>query len=133
MTRTRTTAAVILGAIALTAVASGHTPSLQTRPPNIVVIVADDMGYADIGVHGSRDIPTPHIDAIARNGVRFTDAYVSGPFCSPTRAGLLTGRYQQRFGHEFNLGAAARRRAAADGVNAGRPVEGSGLSDSVVR
>lgn len=75
------------------------------RPPNIVVIVADDMGYADIGVHGSPDIRTPHIDALARDGVRFTDAYVSGPYCSPTRAGLMTGRYPQRFGHEFNLGA----------------------------
>ena len=76
----------------------------QTRPPNIVLIVADDMGYADIGIHGSKDIPTPNIDALARAGVRFTDAYVTGPYCSPTRAGLLTGRYQQRFGHEFNLG-----------------------------
>jgi arylsulfatase A-like enzyme len=72
------------------------------RPPNIVLIVSDDMGYADIGIHGSRDIPTPNIDAIARGGIRFTNAYVSGPYCSPTRAGLLTGRYQQRFGHEFN-------------------------------
>ena len=79
----------------------GHA---QGRRPNIVVIVADDMGYADIGVHGSTDIPTPHIDALAKGGIRFTDAYVSGPFCSPTRAGLLTGRYGQRFGHEFNLG-----------------------------
>lgn len=75
----------------------------QRRPPNIVVIVTDDMGYADIGVHGCKDIPTPNIDALARSGIRFTNAYVSGPYCSPTRAGLLTGRYQQRFGHEFNL------------------------------
>ena len=78
-----------------------HPVCAQVRP-NIVVIVADDMGYADIGVHGSREIPTPNIDALARNGIRFTDAYVTGPYCSPTRAGLLTGRYQQRFGHEFN-------------------------------
>lgn len=76
----------------------------QARPPNIVVIVADDMGYADIGVHGSKDIPTPNIDALAATGIRFTDAYVSGPYCSPTRAGLMTGRYPQRFGHEFNIG-----------------------------
>src|SRR4029453_9499955 len=76
----------------------------QRRPPNIVVIVADDMGYADVGIHGSKDIPTPNIDALAKGGIRFTDAYVSGPYCSPTRAGLLTGRYQQRFGHEFNFG-----------------------------
>jgi arylsulfatase A-like enzyme len=60
------------------------------------------MGYADIGIHGSSDIPTPNIDALARGGIRFTDAYVSGPYCSPTRAGLMTGRYPQRFGYEFN-------------------------------
>ena len=75
----------------------------QLRPPNILVIVTDDMGYGDIGIHGSKDIPTPNIDALAKVGIRFTDAYVSGPYCSPTRAGLLTGRYPQRFGHEFNL------------------------------
>jgi arylsulfatase A-like enzyme len=72
--------------------------------PNILIIVGDDMGYADIGVHGCKDIPTPHIDSLAKNGVRCTSGYVSGPYCSPTRAGLLTGRYQQRFGHEFNPG-----------------------------
>jgi arylsulfatase A-like enzyme len=70
--------------------------------PNIVLIVGDDMGYADVGFHGCRDIPTPHLDALAASGVRFTNGYVSGPYCSPTRAGLITGRYQQRFGHEFN-------------------------------
>jgi arylsulfatase A-like enzyme len=72
--------------------------------PNILVIVGDDMGYADIGVHGCKDIPTPHIDSLAKNGVRCTSGYVSCPYCSPTRAGLLTGRYQNRFGHEFNPG-----------------------------
>jgi arylsulfatase A-like enzyme len=76
----------------------------QNPRPNIVVIVADDMGYGDIGVHGCKDIPTPHIDSLAKNGVRCTSGYVSGPYCSPTRAGLMTGRYQQRFGHEFNPG-----------------------------
>jgi arylsulfatase A-like enzyme len=72
--------------------------------PNILVIVGDDMGYADIGVHGCKDIPTPSIDSLAKNGVRCTSGYVSCPYCSPTRAGLLTGRYQNRFGHEFNPG-----------------------------
>lgn len=78
----------------------------DARKPNIVIIVGDDMGYADVGVHGCKDIPTPHIDSIAKNGIRCTSGYVSGPYCSPTRAGLLTGRYQQRFGHEFNPGPA---------------------------
>ena len=76
----------------------------DARKPNILIIVGDDMGYADIGVHGCKDIPTPHIDSIAKNGIRCTSGYVSGPYCSPTRAGLMTGRYQQRFGHEMNPG-----------------------------
>lgn len=74
--------------------------------PNILFIVGDDMGYADVGFHGCKDIPTPNLDALAASGVRFTNGYVSGPYCSPTRAGLLTGRYQTRFGHEFNPGGA---------------------------
>jgi arylsulfatase A-like enzyme len=81
--------------------AAGLAPA---APPNVVVIVGDDMGYADVGFHGCRDIPTPHLDALAKSGVRFSSGYVTGPYCSPTRAGLLTGRYQQRFGHEFNPG-----------------------------
>ncbi len=75
--------------------------------PNIVVIVADDLGYGDLGVHGGKDCPTPRMDSIAAGGVRCTSGYVSGPYCSPTRAGLLTGRYQTRFGHEFNPGPAS--------------------------
>src|SRR6188472_1058727 len=75
-----------------------------TTRPNIIVIVADDLGYADVGCQGSNDAKTPNIDSLAINGVRFTSGYVSCPVCSPTRAGLLTGRYQQRFGHEFNPG-----------------------------
>ena len=72
--------------------------------PNILIIVGDDMGYADVGFHGCQDIPTPNLDALAASGVRFASGYVSGPYCSPTRAGLMTGRYQTRFGHEFNPG-----------------------------
>src|SRR3954449_7140984 len=79
--------------------------------PNILIIVGDDMGYADIGVHGCKDIPTPHIDSIAKDGVRCTNGYVSHPYCSQTRARMLTGRYQQRFGHEFNPGAPSDRTA----------------------
>ena len=86
--------------------ARGQRRAASPARPNILIILADDLGYADIGVNGCRDVPTPNIDSIARNGVRFTSGYVSGPYCSPTRAGLLTGRYQQRFGHEFNPGPA---------------------------
>ncbi|MBI5770349.1 MAG: sulfatase-like hydrolase/transferase [Verrucomicrobia bacterium] len=79
-----------------------HLGAAESRRPNILFIVGDDMGYADVGFHGCKDIPTPNLDKLAADGVRFTNGYVSGPYCSPTRAGLLTGRYQTRFGHEFN-------------------------------
>jgi arylsulfatase A-like enzyme len=73
------------------------------RKPNIVLIVADGLGYADAGFQGSREILTPNIDALAAKGVQFTNGYASHPFGSPARAGLLTGRYQQRFGHENDI------------------------------
>jgi len=90
-------------ALLLAPSATSHAaePAKPTKP-NILVIVADDLGYGDIGVHGGKDVPTPHIDALAAGGVRCTNAYVSAPYCSPSRAGFLTGRYQTRFGHEFN-------------------------------
>ena len=91
---------IVLAVLAILALAS---PSRAAdRKPNVIVILADDLGYADLGVHGCRDIPTPHIDSLARDGVRCASGYVTAPVCSPTRAALLTGRYQQRFGHEFN-------------------------------
>jgi arylsulfatase A-like enzyme len=83
--------------------------SAQTRKPNVVVFLADDLGNADLGAQGGKDIPTSNIDSIAKNGVRCTQAYVSCPYCSPTRAGLNTGRYQTRFGHEFNEPAQPQR------------------------
>jgi arylsulfatase A-like enzyme len=75
------------------------TPDERT---NIILIIADDLGYADLGVQGSTDVLSPHIDSLAADGVRFTSGYVSSPVCSPTRAGLMTGRYQQQFGHELS-------------------------------
>ncbi len=74
------------------------------RKPNVIVFLADDTGYVDLGFQGGKDIPTPNIDSIAKSGVRCPNGYVSCPYCSPTRAGLMTGRYQERFGHEFNEG-----------------------------
>lgn len=74
----------------------------EPRKPNVLVILSDDVGWGEYGFQGGKDVPTPHIDSIARNGVRCTQGYVSGPYCSPTRAGFLTGRYQTRFGHENN-------------------------------
>jgi arylsulfatase A-like enzyme len=83
----------------------------ETNKPNIVLIVGDDLGYGEILCRGKQDIPTPHLRSLATGGVCFTNAYVSCPVCSPTRAGLLTGRYQQRFGHEFNPGPATAAEA----------------------
>jgi arylsulfatase A-like enzyme len=70
--------------------------------PNLIVIMTDDMGYADVGFNGCQDIPTPNIDRIADQGVVFTNGYVAYPVCGPSRAGFMTGRYQQRFGFERN-------------------------------
>ena len=70
--------------------------------PNIVILFADDLGYGELSCQGNPQIPTPHIDSIANSGVRFTAGYVAGPNCSPSRAGLLTGRIPTRFGYEFN-------------------------------
>ena len=78
-------------------------PASPSPPPNILLILADDLGYGELGCQGNPQIPTPHIDAIAQQGIRFTQAYVTGPVCSPSRAGLLTGLYQQRFGYTQNL------------------------------
>lgn len=82
---------------------SSRSENPQYDPPNIIIILADDAGYADFGFMGSEDILTPNLDLIAKDGVIFTDAHVSASVCSPSRAGILTGRYQQRFGHECNL------------------------------
>jgi arylsulfatase A-like enzyme len=70
--------------------------------PNVIVIVADDLGYADVGFNGCKDIPTPNIDRIAKAGVVFSSGHVTFGVCSPSRAGFLTGRYQYRFGYERN-------------------------------
>lgn len=95
---------LLLGAAASLAATAGQAgPPSQPVRPNVIVILADDAGYADFGFQGSREFATPNIDALAREGVVFSAAYATTPFCSPSRAGLLTGRYPQRFGYEFNL------------------------------
>ena len=71
--------------------------------PNIVISHADDLGWGKLGCKGfTKDIPTPYIDSLAKNGLRFTQGYVAATYCSPSRAGLMTGRYPTRFGHELN-------------------------------
>ena len=79
----------------------------DTVPPNIVLLFADDLGYGDTSLYGSEKIPTPNIDALGKQGVRFSNAYVTAASCSPSRAGLMSGQYQQRFGFEFNTAGGA--------------------------
>src|SRR6187455_1148561 len=76
----------------------------QERRPNVVLIITDDMGYGDLPSYGGTDLRTPNIDRLVREGMRLTDFYANGATCTPTRAGLITGRYQQRFELEAPLG-----------------------------
>ena len=78
------------------------TAICETKKPNLLIFYADDLGYGECGVYGCKDIPTPNIDSLAINGIKFTQGYVAATYCSPSRAGLMTGRYPTRFGHEFN-------------------------------
>ena len=89
----RTLLASLLGLMAVT---------LRAEQPNLIVIMADDLGYGDVGFNGCQDIPTPHIDSIAAEGVQFTSGYVGYSVCGPSRASFITGRYGQRFGFERN-------------------------------
>src|SRR6478672_12017988 len=73
----------------------------DARKPNVIVILSDDVGWGEFGFQGNTQIPTPNIDSIAQNGIRFTNGYIAATYCSPCRAGLMTGRYPTRFGHEF--------------------------------
>lgn len=88
--------------VTLLAACAGLGIARAAERPNIVVILADDLGYADLGCQGSMEVKSPQIDSIAAHGVRFTSGYVTAPQCCPSRAGFMTGRYQNRFGFEAN-------------------------------
>ena len=83
--------------------ATGAAQVVDATRPNVVLIITDDVGYGDFGSYGATDIRTPHIDGLARDGVRLTDFYANGSTCTPTRAALMSGRYQQRVGLELPL------------------------------
>jgi arylsulfatase A-like enzyme len=107
-----------LVALFAAAPASAQSPAR----PNVVLIITDDMGWADIGSYGAPDIKTPNIDSLARDGVKFTDFYANGVLCTPTRAGLISGRYQQRYGIETAL-----PNEGAPGSERGLPFRGHSL------
>ena len=96
-------AALVRGGCARPAAETAAPLAPGARRPNVLLIFVDDLGYGELGCQGNPQIPTPHIDALAERGIRLTSGYVSAPYCSPSRAGLLTGRYQTRFGHERNF------------------------------
>ncbi len=104
MSRTATLLLVLLAPLSARTVAAEARAAAVPVPPNVVLILADDLGYGELSIQGCADVPTPNIDSIATSGVRFASGYVTCPVCAPTRAGLLTGRYPQRFGFETNPG-----------------------------
>ncbi|MBE7539253.1 MAG: sulfatase [Opitutaceae bacterium] len=111
-------ARAITGAVAL-AIALGLASSLgaaKTQRPNIVFILIDDMGYADLGCYGATDIRTPNIDRIAREGVKLDNFYANAPVCTPTRCAFITGRWQQRTGMEFAMGFAGEQVRKVNGA-----------------
>ena len=122
---------------------AGHVAAVSSVPrnsqsakPNVVLIMTDDMGYADIGSYGASDIRTPNIDSLARDGVRLTDFYSNGVLCSPTRAGFISGRYQQRYGVENalpNAGAPGSERGLeAAGFSLPRLLRNNGYATALV-
>lgn len=96
---------LLLAALAIGCLSSTvcHAQPAREDRPNVVLIITDDMGWADLGSYGATDIRTPNLDRLASEGIRLTDFYANGTTCSPTRAGLISGRYQQRFGIEAPL------------------------------
>ena len=104
----------IFAAALLTLLVAGALPAAEQPQPNIVVFYIDDMGYAQPSSYGGQLAPTPNMDAIVAAGVRFTNGYVSACVCSPSRVGLLTGRYQQRTGHDANSNRRGREMALSE-------------------
>lgn len=95
--------AIFLLLSAVTLSCTNYSSNADQDRPNLIILFSDDAGYIDFGFHGSQEMQTPYLDRLASSGARFGSGYVTASVCSPSRAGLLTGRYQQRFGHELNL------------------------------
>jgi arylsulfatase A-like enzyme len=112
---------------------SNRSPATNARTQRVIVILADDLGYADVSTYFPDRIPTPNIDRIAHEGIVFTNGYATASICSPSRAGLLTGRYQQRFGFEFNAGGEARAYKQHLGLNVNELTAGDLLHSAGLR
>jgi arylsulfatase A-like enzyme len=112
---------IIAAAGSIASAATAQSAARNDNKPNVVLILMDDMGYGDIGSYGVKDAKTPNLDRLAREGIRLTDAYANASNCSPTRAGFISGRYQQRYGIEWPLGSAPGDSAR------GLPVTGTSL------
>jgi len=116
--------------LSLLLIISIHQVTFAEKKPNIILLYSDDAGYADFGFQGSTVMKTPHLDKLATAGVRFTQGYMSASTCGPSRAGLLTGRYQQRFGfEENNVPGIMSEVSAADGAEMGLPIEEKTIAD----
>ncbi|WP_224746069.1 sulfatase [Neiella litorisoli] len=113
----------VLLSLLISAVCSAQTP------PNILLILSDDAGYADFGFHGSQVMKTPHLDQLAKQGIQFTQAYVTAAVCGPSRAGLLTGRYQQKFGYEENNVPGYMSSSELTGDDMGLPLDQMTIAD----
>jgi arylsulfatase A-like enzyme len=104
----------------------------QQERPNIVLIMSDDLGYGDLSSYGAKDVRTPNIDSIGRDGVRLTDFYANGVLCSPTRAGLMTGRYQQRYAIETALGGQGSRGLIVTGRSLPQLLKANGYATGLI-
>jgi arylsulfatase A len=114
------------------AVARSQIQPATARPPNVVLIMTDDMGYGDLGSYGATDIRTPNIDSLARDGVMLTDFYANGVLCSPTRAGLISGRYQQRYVIETALGGEGTRGLRVTGRSLPQLLKNNGYATGLI-
>ena len=110
----------------------GCTDNNEVRPPNIVIIFADDLGYGDVGVYGAEGFSTPNLDRLARNGVRLTDFYVSSPVCSASRAALLTGRYHRRVGISGALNPHSGKGIGSEEMTIGELVKQAGYATAAI-
>src|SRR5688572_28309833 len=133
--------ALTLAAVCLLALSHPAAQATQTQParpdrPNVVLIITDDVGYGDLSSYGAPDLKTPNIDSLAKDGVRLTDFYANGSTCSPTRTGLMTGRYQQRYLIEVPLGAAGGatvpRGLRADGSTLPQLMKNNGYATGLI-